>query len=277
MNGPDRPAIYYYGGKWNIAPWIIAHFPEHDNYVEPCGGGASVLLQKPRSRLETYNDIDGRVVNFFRVLRDRPGELIRAIRLTPYAREEFELCRISDGDDLERARRFFISSSMSISTMAHKAATGWRSNSHHGEGYTLVSDSHFDRIEGDTLEKVARRFMRVQIEHRDYQYIIERYCNEASLVYFDPPYVANTRTARKVYVQEWSDKQHSEAAAMLREVPGFVVVSGYNCALYAQLYQGWRRIDRMARTNTSMKRRESLWLSPRTCEALQMPTQRRLF
>ena len=86
-----RPALRYYGGKWNLAPWIISFFPPHKNYVEPCGGAASVLLQKPRSPLETYNDFDGNVVNFFRVLRDRPDELIRKIRLTPWARAEYEL------------------------------------------------------------------------------------------------------------------------------------------------------------------------------------------
>jgi len=85
-DAPKRPALRYYGGKWKLAPWIISHFPEHQNYVEPCGGAASVLLQKPRSPLETYNDLDGNVVNFFRVLRDQPDELIRKIRLTPWAR-----------------------------------------------------------------------------------------------------------------------------------------------------------------------------------------------
>lgn len=90
-NEIKRPALRYYGGKWKLAPWIISHFPAHKNYVEPCGGAASVLLQKPRSPLETYNDLDGNVVNFFRVLRDRPDELIRKIRLTPWARAEYEL------------------------------------------------------------------------------------------------------------------------------------------------------------------------------------------
>ena len=100
-DAPKRPALRYYGGKWNLAPWIISHFPPHKNYVEPCGGAASVLLQKPRSPLETYNDLDGNVVNFFRVLRDKPEELIRQIELTPWSRDEFEICRNPSTEPLE--------------------------------------------------------------------------------------------------------------------------------------------------------------------------------
>lgn len=97
---PARPALRYYGGKYSIAPWIISHFPPHTNYLEPCSGGASVILAKPRSKLETINDIDGDVFNFFRVLRDQPDELIRRIHLTPWARAEYE----ADGRALRKSR-----------------------------------------------------------------------------------------------------------------------------------------------------------------------------
>lgn len=108
IDAPKRPALRYYGGKFNLAPWIISHFPEHKSYVEPCGGGASVLLQKQRSELETYNDIDGNVVNFFRVLRDQPEELIKKIWLTPWARTEYEMAYQKCDDDIEKARRFYM-------------------------------------------------------------------------------------------------------------------------------------------------------------------------
>src|SRR3990167_9397763 len=113
-DAPARPALRYYGGKWNLAPWIIGHFPPHKNYVEPCGGAASVLLQKPRSPLETYNDLDGNVENFFRILRDFSAELIRRISLTPWAREEYELSFRPTDDPIEQARRFFVQSRMSM-------------------------------------------------------------------------------------------------------------------------------------------------------------------
>src|SRR5574343_303278 len=83
-----RPALRYFGGKFRLAPWIISQFPPHTVYVEPFGGGGSVLLRKLPAYHEVYNDLDGDVVNFFRVLREQPDELLRAIDLTPYSREE---------------------------------------------------------------------------------------------------------------------------------------------------------------------------------------------
>ncbi len=120
---PARPALKYYGGKWKIASWIISFFPDHSNYVEPCGGATSVLLQKPVSPLETYNDLDCRVVNFFTVLREKPEELVALIRLTPWSRVELENSRIMAVDPLEDARRFFVSCWQSVSI----AGKSWRS------------------------------------------------------------------------------------------------------------------------------------------------------
>ena len=92
-----RPALRYHGAKWRLAPWVIGHMPPHKVYVEPYGGAAGVLLRKPRSYSEVYNDLDGDIVTLFRVLRDpmRREALIEALTLTPYAREEFELAELS--------------------------------------------------------------------------------------------------------------------------------------------------------------------------------------
>lgn len=81
-----RPLLRYHGGKWKLAPWILRHLPPHRVYVEPFGGGGSVLLQKPRSYAEVYNDLDGEIVNLFRVARERGEELAQAVELTPFAR-----------------------------------------------------------------------------------------------------------------------------------------------------------------------------------------------
>lgn len=161
-----RPALRYYGGKWRLAPWIISHFPKHVNYVEPCGGAASVLLQKPRSQLETYNDLDGNVVNFFRVLRDRPDELIRKIRLTPWAREEYELSKNPVPDPVENARRFFVCGWMSISGMSFEMSTGWRSTTYKEQSYSPASQNFFELTKSDALMQVANRFYGVQVEQK---------------------------------------------------------------------------------------------------------------
>lgn len=273
-----RPALRYYGGKWKLAPWIISHFPPHKNYVEPCGGAASVLLQKPRSPLETYNDLDGNVVNFFRVLRDQPDELIRKIRLTPWARAEFELSREPVRDPVENARRFYVSATMGISQKPFDKTTGMKTQSFYGQTYSqIIFQINDDSI--SHLPAVIARFTNVQIENRHYRYLVERYDHEETLFYVDPPYVTVTRSTPDLYAFEWTDDDHTEAAELLRRAAGYVVVSGYACPLYSELYEahGWQRVDKEAQTNSGGKRVESLWLSPRTVTALNMPRQQSLF
>jgi len=277
IDAPKRPALRYYGGKWNLAPWIISHFPEHKNYVEPCGGAASVLLQKPRSPLETYNDLDGNVVNFFRVLRDRPEELIAKLRLTPWARAEYELALLPAADELEAARRFFVAAWQGMQGGTSEASKGtWKIQKQADYVYVLSCDQWVTLRQ---LNEVAQRFDRVQIDNRSAFDVIQRYDNDEALIYFDPPYMAAERTATDRYAFEWADGQHTEAASLLRQCAGFVVVSGYACPLYTELYEsyGWSRVDREAQTNSGGKRIESLWLSPRTVEALAKPAQVGLF
>ena len=266
-DAPTRPALRYYGGKHKLAKWIIGHFPAHKNYVEPCGGAASVLLQKPRSPLETYNDLDGNVVNFFRVLRDQPDELIRKIRLTPWARTEFEQCKLMNGDSLDRARSLFSVSRMGLngSTRMDSKQLNWRS--------CVVSHSPIesDMRDIDHLCAIAERLSTVQIENLPCTEIIPRYDSSVTLFYFDPPYVHGTRNDTKIYTHEWTDADHAVAADLLRTCAGYVVVSGYACPLYTELYEAhsWHRVDKEAQTNSGGKRIESLWLSPRTWDAVR--------
>ncbi len=269
MKTPTRPALRYYGGKWNLAPWIISHFPPHKNYVEPCGGAASVLLQKPRSPLETYNDLDGNVVNFFRVLRERPDELVRKLRLTPWSRDEFEICRYEHTDPLENARRFFVSAQMGMGRGPFDKTTAPRFTTDVTDKFSMIN-CQFSEASTETLYEVAKRFHAVQIENRDMLEIISNYRSPNTLFYFDPPYVMSTRTGRG-YSIELTEDQHILSAELLRKSSGYVVVSGYACPLYANLYEahGWQRRDKEAQTNSGGKRMESIWLSPRTWQALE--------
>lgn len=102
-----RPVLRYHGGKWRLAPWIIQHFPPHRTYVEPYGGAASVLMRKPRSYAEVYNDLDGEVCSLFRVLREPASavELRRLVALTPFARDEFALSYVPSPDPIEYGAR----------------------------------------------------------------------------------------------------------------------------------------------------------------------------
>jgi DNA adenine methylase len=235
-----------------------------------------VLLQKPRSSLETYNDLDGNVVNFFRVLRDRPNELIRKIHLTPWAEREYSLFReiTYDDDCIEWARKFFYLCWMSISGGPRPQKINPKS----GFSFSKIPPGSFG-IRGSHLARVSDRFLDVQIMDRSAVDIIALFNNDDSLIYFDPPYTRDGRAHKDLYGREFSEGDHVKAAASLRAALGYVVVSGYACPLYTELYEahGWQRVDKEAQTNSGGKRIESLWLSPRTVDALQKPTQAVLF
>ena len=128
------------------------------------------------------------------------------------------------------------------------------------------------------LWAIAERLCTVQFENIPATQCIEKFDNEQCLIYFDPPYPHAERSHKNEYLFEWTDADHHQAADLLRQCAGYVIVSGYACDLYRDLYEahGWKRVDKEARTNSGGKRIESLWLSPRTVEALQMPRQMEL-
>lgn len=264
----SRPVLRYHGGKWMLAPWIIDNLPPHRIYVEPFGGGGSVLMRKPRSYAEVYNDKWDVVVNVFRVLRDQDKalRLRQLLHLTPFSRTEFESCgdfNIREhGDDIERARRTILRSFCGFGSAATNAeyATGFRANSNRS-GTTPAQDwKNFpDHVEGFT-----DRLRGVCIENREAGDVIEQHDTPETLFYVDPPYVHSTRNMQRgnaAYAVEMTDEGHRTLAAQLRAAKGMVVLSGYPCDLYAELYEGWLRIDREANADGARKRTECLWLN----------------
>lgn len=263
----QRPAIRYHGGKFRLAPWIISHFPAHRIYVEPFCGGANVLLRKPRAYSEIINDLDHEICNLFRVLRNPSSsrDLIEALRLTPYAREEFDMAAdCGDADSLERARRTMIRCWMSYSGR-NVSGQGWRANA--SRSYSTPAQDW--AALPDSMEAVVGRLRGVIIENRTASQVIKQYDNPAALIYCDPPYVRSTRSSlryesERAYVHEMTDSDHENLAKQLNAVSGMVIVSGYRCDLYGQLFADWRRIDRQAAGSGqagSVTRTESLWLN----------------
>ncbi|MCI0438436.1 MAG: DNA adenine methylase [Chloroflexi bacterium] len=259
-------AFGWYGGKYSHLDWLLPLLPEAKHYCEPFGGSAAVLINRQPSSIETYNDMDGEVVNFFRVLRDQKESLIEAIGLTPFSKEEFERAVTESRDglsDLERARRFYIRARQVRTGLAQTASTGrWahcRLTSRAGMAGAV--SRWLGAIED--LPLIAQRLLRVQIEHDSAINVMKRYDSEETLFYCDPPYPHESRGDSKAYRYEMTDEEHRELASVLHEVKGKVALSGYHCELMDELYSDWKFVEGDLRIVHSVKalRREVLWVN----------------
>jgi DNA adenine methylase len=264
-----KPLLRYPGGKWCLANWIIRQFPAHRLYVEPFGGGASVLLRKPRSFSEVYNDLDGQVVNLFRVLQDRSAadDLEYRLRFTPFSRQEFEKAHTDTDDLVERARFTLIRSWMGYGSNLFRL-TGFRTNVKEQRRSTPARD--WKRMV-DNLDAIIERLRGVHIEHRPAVDVIAGHDTDDTLFYVDPPYPLAVRN-RKYYRHEMSDDDHQALAETLRAVEGMVVISGYACDLYdTELYPDWIRLERPARADGGKAAVECLWLNPAVTDVRRLP------
>lgn len=280
MTKLTRPLLRWHGGKWLLAPWIIARFPAHRCYVEPFGGAASVLLQKQRSHSEVYNDLDQILVELFRVLRDDAlsARLVSQLELTPFAREEFREAYFESDDIVERARRTIVRSFMgfgSDSTAGHYR-TGFRCNTTR-MGTTPARDW---ATYPESLRAVIARIDGVTVESSPAIEVMLRYDRPETLHYVDPPYHPSTRSAGNrrrcgtgtepwhVYKHELDHDGHVALLETLLGLEGMVALSGYATDLYDDALVGWERIERPAYADGAAPRTEVLWLSPSLREAL---------
>src|SRR5581483_5844429 len=257
-------AFGWYGGKYSHLDWLLPLLPECQHYCEPFGGSAAVLLNRAPSPVETYNDVDGEVVHFFRVLREQKDALLEAIGLTPFSREEFELAisgPTQDISDVERARRFFVRARQVRSGLAQTASSGRWANclltSRAGMGGAV--SRWLGSVEG--LSEIVQRLLRVQIENSPAIDVINRYDSEETLFYCDPPYPHDSRTDTNAYAYELTDDEHRQVAIVLRKVKGRVALSGYDSKLYNELYHDWYRTEAPKKQIHSSKavRQEVLW------------------
>lgn len=272
----ERPALRWHGGKWLLAPWIISHFPKHRAYVEPYGGAASVLIRKPRSYAEVYNDLDSGVVNLFRVLRDTDLalKLVEQLKLTPFARAEFIEAYEPSNDPVEFARRLVIRSFMGFGSDGHNPLhpTGFRANSNRS-GTTPAHDwANYP----PALVQLIERWRGVVVENRPAIQVMQQHDGAETLHYVDPPYIHETRSAKKragglahAYQHEMTDAEHSDLLSVLASLEGYVVLSGYAHPLYDSALKGWRRVTKAALADGANKRIEVLWINPRAAAELQ--------
>jgi DNA adenine methylase len=268
---PESPAIRYHGGKWRLAPWIISQFPAHRRYVEPFAGGANVLLRKRPAEIEVYNDLNGQVVNFFRVLRERGDELARAIELTPFSREEYDRAHEPATDELETARRFYVLAWQGFGSPIAKWNTGWRWVKQ-GEPRSI---RQWNRV--DHLWQIAARLKWVYLERQPAIDIIKQFDTAETLVYCDPPYLSETRSKWRLSAYgdtEMTNDDHRQLADVLHGIEGMAIISGYPSALYDELYHDWQRVTCEAVNDAAKVTVECLWLSP---AALRRGRQMRMF
>jgi len=257
-------AFGWYGGKFNHLNWLLPLLPQTTHYCEPFAGSAAVLLNREPSPVETYNDIDGEVVNFFRVLRDQPEDLIRAIGLTPFSREELRIAveePIDDLSELERARRFFVRARQVRTGLAQTASAGrWaHCKLTSRAGMAGAVSRWLGSVEG--LSEIVQRLLRVQIENATAIEVIQRYDSEETLFYCDPPYPHDSRGDIHAYGYEMTDNDHRELAKVLTNLKGKVALSGYRCELLDKLYKDWNCVESPSKQCLSVKqpRTEILW------------------
>lgn len=256
------------GGKWRLAPQIIAHFPAHRSYVEPFGGAASVLLRKPRAFQEIYNDLDGEIVSLFAVLRDRSSsaELARLVRLTPWARDEFYLSYEPVDCPIEGARRTMVRSFMGFGStaVALRRRTGFsgsdRNGKHPARDWMGMPDA---------IAALCERLRGVVIENRPALQVMAASDDPATLIYADPPYMHATRSQKRIrgslehaYSFEMADADHGELLAWLAACKSMVVLSGYPNPIYDAALAGWKRVEISALADGARERTEVLWINP---------------
>lgn len=263
MTDLAHPLIRYHGGKFRLADWIISHFPKHETYVEPFGGGASVLLSKVPSRMEVYNDLDSDIVNFFEILRDQQlaERLAEQVELTPYSRVEFLNARDETNDRIERARRLVVRAQMGFgSAGATRGKTGFRLD-------TARSGSDIVTIwkrQPEIIIQAAARFKKVLVENRDAVKVIQGHDREDTLFFIDPPYIHETRTiGDKAYRHEMTNADHEQLIDVLKGCIGKVILCGYEHPIYESL--NWKKVVKSVAASGqagSEKREEILWINP---------------
>ena len=249
--------LKYPGAKNRLAHWIIEYIPEHDVYLEPFFGSGAIFFNKTQAKIETINDLNGEVINYFRVLRNNASELINSILLTPYGRDEyFAAYEINENDsDVERARKFAVKCWQGFGC-SNVYRNGFRSSQQSNSPITTKAWSEFP----ETLKLASERLKQAQIENLPAEELLERYNTKDVFVYADPPYLHSTRK-NYLYKHEMRDSEHEELLSILTKHPGKVLLSGYENDMYNNYLKGWNKAYKKTTAEQGLKRTEVLWMN----------------
>lgn len=247
--------LKYPGGKWRISDWIISRLPPHKVYLEPFFGSDGVFFNKEPSYLETINDINGDIVNLFKVCRERPQELARALEFTPWAREEYINCKEIIGDEVERARRLLVRHHQSFGTTNSNLNT-WR----HSQKYNSPRCAALWSELPELVLKTCSRLKMAQIENKSAFELIQSYNDPDTLIYLDPPYLQSLRK-RDLYKYEMTDMQHEELLELIKSSKSKICLSAYDNALYNERLKNWYTDEKETTAQMGKHRTEKLYMN----------------
>jgi DNA adenine methylase len=255
-----KPVLKYPGSKWKIAEWIIEQMPEHHSYIEPFFGSGAVFFSKPPSKIETINDLDSRVPNLFKIIRDEPERLAALIAGTPYSKEEYDNSFVSTDDIYESTRRFLVQCWQSHTFRVNEYKCGWKIDVQgRDKAYAMYNWYRLPRWLLDTTERLRH----AQIENMNAVELIQKFNYKNVLIYADPPYILDTRSEHQ-YMHEMSDDENIKLLEALLGHKGPVMVSGYASALYNKYLIDWHCISRNNYSFNAVggkQNKEALWMN----------------
>ena len=272
---PVRSPFGYYGAKLRIAKLIVENLPPHNAWVEAFCGSAAITLAKKPAPIEVINDLDDQIINLFKQLRSNSDKLCKAVKLTPYARSEFEkaLKRESDIDPLEKARRFLVATMMTVNaTIADKSGFSY-SQSYARTGKEARVNRWYNLP--DRLEEVVERLRCIRIENLNARKLLSMFENRpATLVYLDPPYFIKRNHS---YTIDAKDKDfHIGLLEICQRAKCMILLSGYNNDLYDNYLtkkNGWTKTKiktyTKITTGKQFARTEVLWKNAKLEKALR--------
>jgi len=258
-------AFNYFGGKFTWLDYLYENFPSDFNHlVDVFGGSFCVSLNYKGRVIKTANEINEDITNFFEVLRDNEGELIRLLLLTPCSNLEYQNCWTPTEDKIERARRFYVRVRQSFFGLgAQRRNKGWhmaktKVNANGGETVSKWNNA-IEKLY-DVADIIRSNF---QITNFDFIECIEKVDFDKAFFYCDPPYPKETRASFNDYKFEFSTEKHIELSEKLHGIKGMAMVSSYNSDLYNELYRDWRKVDLPIKKNNirSNDVQEVIWMN----------------
>lgn len=210
----SSPIIPWMGGKRRLAKHILPMIPEHTCYVEPFAGGAAIFFMKPESKVEVINDINGELINLYRVVQNHMEEFIRQFKFALASRQVFEWEQKKVPEtltDIQRAARFYY-----LQKLAFGAKT---TGQNYGTATTSKPRFNINTI-GEDMTEAHIRLNRTNVENMAWDACIKRYDRKHSFFYLDPPY---WQTAG--YGNEFPFENYEKMAELANSIKGKIMIS----------------------------------------------------